>query len=896
MHLTQTPGEHGRALMAHLGIDETISGEPQLPPSDAVKVNTETKHNNIPGHIIEQATSYASFLATQMAGRPNLSPVALPKAIQREAGEHHRRGQAALQSLLLLIKRTPRAATTPHCSHPQAVKNEYIRISKSIITAGNLVPSTASRIAASIITEAASVETLTSTIHTLLIAFTLASQCGTVLRRVRGCIRTLLDRYGDRASLALSEASKSTQLLKTEADPLLSLWISQAESGRRRAPFTLNEWTKALHDERSTDIDIVDKKNGWATWSRQTTTARKKGAPVTILSQNFNGFFKRVRSGDWRMLHKHLEQIGCESPDIIFGSEIRGSPYEEKSTKIAARTLRLMLFAMGYTHVAWNWCVDNPHTHGTAIFSKIPWTKMDFGTADGLVDPQGRTITVHAAGIAAVCTYTPCSSMGAEDAAKDNRRYEYDIAYRNHFCNVQKEVGSRSVLGCGDYNVAPTERHVDRRTLDWKNLPSTKSWERIAHRTLLQATNLKNAAEGTSYEFDPTWSKEGPYGFCMTLDHVLVPFDDTLIHVKSFMVIQDKCGSDHNGVYATVAARDQQVAIAALNQPKMVEREHSCLLHKCLAHGKQTAVIICNLCHLHGCSSCSNLCSDAECLAKAAQAHVHLLRKPRSAALNECFGKCTGPWTQVCRPWPTEYGERRDTSKDHMDVVHHTLCDLREVSQADHLRRNDVSIYWSCPHERLTLAKAGPLIALNGCHSPTNECCDEKCTQRAQRIYELFRKGTLPDDVAASEMFTCTMVCSNMYYDEKPRWVQNRENYGSWQRSSPEEATPTNESNRDACDDGGVDNDNDGDAQETQESHADNTSEDAAPESTKQLQPMGTRVPRNRLVNAPLPNVPGIKQIQSSHRRDGGQANYGRHQERRRTCHSVDARRPGVRF
>ena len=186
-----------------------------------------------------------------------------------------------------------------------------------------------------------------------------------------------------------------------------------------------------------------------------------------------------------------MQDMKYEAPDIIFASEIRGSPLEEKSTKIAARTLRLMMFAMGYKHIAWNWCVDSPHTLGTAIFSKIPWSKIEFGTTNGSLDKQGRTITVYIAGIAAVCTYSPCSSMGTEDPAKERRRYDYDVAYRKHFQKVQTEVGSNAVLGCGDYNVAPTERHIDRKGVDWRNIPSTKGYEHSAYNTFTSAAAME---------------------------------------------------------------------------------------------------------------------------------------------------------------------------------------------------------------------------------------------------------------------------------------------------------------------------------------------------------------------------------------------------------------------
>ena len=115
-----------------------------------------------------------------------------------------------------------------------------------------------------------------------------------------------------------------------------------------------------------------------------------------------------------------------------------------------------------------------------------------------------------------------------------------------------------------------------------------------------------------------------------------------------------------------------------------------------------------NLCCQHGCNSDAERCDDAECRAKAKQAYVHTLRNPGSATAHEGLERCPGPRTDICRPWPIERpAQAPDTSKEHMKIVQQALYNLREATQAEHLRRNDVSIYWCCSHGGLALAKAG---------------------------------------------------------------------------------------------------------------------------------------------------------------------------------------------
>ena len=230
------------------------------------------------------------------------------------------------------------------------------------------------------------------------------------------------------------------------------------------------------------------------------------------MTWNANSLFKRIRNGDFaRMLNDH-------AADLIHITEVKGAPGND----MAASELRQVLFALGYIHIVWNWCTKTPFNHGSAVFSKVPIDKVEFGIEGTGEDNEGRTITTHFPGSAQVWTYTPCSSMYVADV--EERRQGYNTGFKRHVRRTQRDRGEGRVLVAGDMNVAPraTDARVPRH-LEGLAIPSTKAYEREDWRTLCEEANLADAADTWEATPSMTWQKPGKSGFTMRIDHVLVP-------------------------------------------------------------------------------------------------------------------------------------------------------------------------------------------------------------------------------------------------------------------------------------------------------------------------------------------------------------------------------------
>ncbi len=107
------------------------------------------------------------------------------------------------------------------------------------------------------------------------------------------------------------------------------------------APLSIRQWTATLKDERLGDVETVDEAKGWATWVRPhnlppPVTVRAR--PTTFYTHNFNGFFKRVREGDFRRLLEDLRGAKQMDPDVSIGSEILARPMDEEKTSTSRGT------------------------------------------------------------------------------------------------------------------------------------------------------------------------------------------------------------------------------------------------------------------------------------------------------------------------------------------------------------------------------------------------------------------------------------------------------------------------------------------------------------------------------------------------------------------------------
>ena len=143
--------------------------------------------------------------------------------------------------------------------------------------------------------------------------------------------------------------------------------------------------------------------------------------------------------------------------------------------------------------------------------------------------------------------------------APDKRRVVYNNRYQEHISNLQLKLGYNNVATCGDMNVAPTNRHVDRQGIPIVHLPSAKPWEQKSYADLIATKGLRNAATDTEFEFTKTWSSAGPLKFSMVLDHLLHPnpahikTGDKAIRIECFEVLPSTFNSDHYGLLFSAA-------------------------------------------------------------------------------------------------------------------------------------------------------------------------------------------------------------------------------------------------------------------------------------------------------------------------------------------------------
>ena len=204
---------------------------------------------------------------------------------------------------------------------------------------------------------------------------------------------------------------------------------------------------------------------------------------------------------------------------------------------------------------------------------------------------EGRTITTYHNEAAIVWTYTPCSTMGI--LTPDKCRLDYNARFKDYILGLQQKLGYNNVAAGGEMNVAPTSRHVDRREVPIIHLPSAKKWEQDDYADLLSTTGLRNTAEGTSFEYEKTWSATGPLTFAMSLDHLLRPdpanikANEKAILIESFEILPCPFGSDHNGfLFNAVFGRSAQ---SCALKP-ILDTTGLCVFHLCAEHGKPTLV------------------------------------------------------------------------------------------------------------------------------------------------------------------------------------------------------------------------------------------------------------------------------------------------------------------
>lgn len=160
---------------------------------------------------------------------------------------------------------------------------------------------------------------------------------------------------------------------------------------------------------------------------------------MKLLSWNVNGIRACLNKG-------FLDSIKKHEPDIICLQEIK------------AHKEQVDLQLKEYEHHFWN-SAERKGYSGVAVFSKIKPLSVQYGF--GVLDEEGRVITLEFDDHYLVTVYTPNSKRGLERL--DFRYKEWD----QKFLNYVKKL-SKPVIFCGDLNVAHTE-------MDLKNPQTNKT-------------------------------------------------------------------------------------------------------------------------------------------------------------------------------------------------------------------------------------------------------------------------------------------------------------------------------------------------------------------------------------------------------------------------------------
>ena len=105
--------------------------------------------------------------------------------------------------------------------------------------------------------------------------------------------------------------------------------------------------------------------------------------------------------------------------------------FRKPGTWVFAHAGRQVLFALGYIHSVWSWCTKTPFNHGSAVFSKVPIDKVEFGIEGTGEDNEGRSRRTspaqHRYGPthpAPPCTSSMSKSAGVATTQASNATYD----------------------------------------------------------------------------------------------------------------------------------------------------------------------------------------------------------------------------------------------------------------------------------------------------------------------------------------------------------------------------------------------------------------------------------------------------------------------------------------
>jgi exodeoxyribonuclease-3 len=181
----------------------------------------------------------------------------------------------------------------------------------------------------------------------------------------------------------------------------------------------------------------------------------KQAGVKRMISWNVNGLRAVAKNG-------FLAFVADQAPDILALQEIKAMPEQlpEEVREIAGFT--------SYFYPA-----QKKGYSGVAIYSREPAIKVVHGIGDSRFDEEGRVLTLEFADFYFVNCYFPNSR---HDLSRLTLKQEFNLAVHRFLEGLAR---NKSVVVCGDFNVAHTEKDLANPAANVKNAgftPEERQW------------------------------------------------------------------------------------------------------------------------------------------------------------------------------------------------------------------------------------------------------------------------------------------------------------------------------------------------------------------------------------------------------------------------------------
>jgi exodeoxyribonuclease-3 len=187
----------------------------------------------------------------------------------------------------------------------------------------------------------------------------------------------------------------------------------------------------------------------------KTTAAKKQPGIKRMISWNVNGLRAVAKNG-------FTDIVQELAPDILALQEIKASPEQLPDS------VREMA---GYT--SYFYPARKKGYSGVAIYSRVPADKVYHGIDDHRFDEEGRVLTLEFGDFYFVNCYFPNSR---HDLSRLDLKQEFNRVLQEFVAGLARK---KSVVVCGDFNVAHTEKDLANPETNVKNAgftPEERSW------------------------------------------------------------------------------------------------------------------------------------------------------------------------------------------------------------------------------------------------------------------------------------------------------------------------------------------------------------------------------------------------------------------------------------